>query len=117
MNMHPQGISRRDFVKGAAVTAASLPLIVPASALGAEAKKKAASDRITLGFIGMGYQCRGHLNHFLGTGEVQVLAVCDVDTKRREHAQKMVLDRYAKDKKNGKYQGCAAYNDFHDLLA
>src|SRR5262249_32310477 len=76
-----------------------------------------ASDRITLGFIGVGYQCRGHLGHFLGCGDVQVLAVCEVDTKRREHAKKMVEERYAKDKKGGKYQGCAAYNDFHDLLA
>jgi predicted dehydrogenase len=116
MSVQNSGITRRDFVKGAAA-AAALPIIVPGSALGAAGKGKAASERITLGFIGIGVQSRGHLHNFLGMGEVQVLAVCDVDTKRREHAQKMVEDRYGKDKKSGKFKGCAAYNDFRDLLA
>ncbi len=115
MTAHQTGLTRRDFVKGAAA-AASLPLLVPAAALGAE-KKAAASDRLGLGFIGMGTMNRGHLGHFLGVREVQVLAVCDVDTKRREHAKKTVEDRYGKDAKSGKYQGCAAYNDFRELLA
>jgi predicted dehydrogenase len=87
------------------------------SAARGDEKKPAASERLGLGFIGMGTMARGHLGHFLGIGEVQVLAVCDVDTKRREHAQKTVNDRYAKDKKNGKYKGCAAYIDFRELLA
>ena len=30
---------------------------------------------------------RGHLGHFLGSGDVQVLAVCDVDTNRRNNAK------------------------------
>jgi predicted dehydrogenase len=87
---------------------------VPASALGRE-KKKAASDRLTLGFIGVGKMNRGHLGHFLGLKDVQVLAVCDVDTTRREDAKKRVEERYGKDKKTG-YKGCDAYNDYRDLL-
>lgn len=60
---------------------------------------------------------RGQLGGFLGNSEVQVLAVCDVDTKRREHAKKMVDERYGKEKKDGKYQGCEAYVDFRELSA
>jgi predicted dehydrogenase len=80
-------------------------------------KKAAPSDRLTLGFIGMGTQCRGHLGWFLGQKDVQVLAVCDVDTTRREHAKQTVETRYGKDQKSGSYKGCDAYNDFHDLIA
>jgi predicted dehydrogenase len=64
----------------------------------------------------MGIQNRGHLGHFLGMKDVQVLAVCDVDKNRREFSKKMVEKRYAQDKKSGVFKGCAAYNDFHDLL-
>jgi predicted dehydrogenase len=115
MQMSGQRITRRKFVGGAAVAALGAPLIVPASALGLE-DKKPASERLTLGFIGMGTMNRGHLNHFLGQKDVQVLAVCDVDTTRREHAKKTVEDRYGKDKKDGKYKGCDAYVDFRDLI-
>ena len=69
------GMTRRDFVKAAAV--AGVPLIVPCGALGDE-KKAAASERLNLGFIGVGTQNRGHLGHFLGQKDVQVVAVCDV---------------------------------------
>jgi predicted dehydrogenase len=113
--MSRKGLTRRDFVAGAAA-AAALPLIVPASALGAD-KKEAAGNRLGLGFIGMGTMNGGHLGHFLVTKEVQVLAVCDVDTHRRDHHKKRVDDHYARDKKSGTYKGCAAYSDFHDLLA
>ena len=113
--MSTRGITRRQFVQGAAALAAA-PLIVPASALGDE-KKPPPSDRLTLGFIGMGTQNGGHLHHFLGQKDVQVVAVCDVDTTRREHAQKIVEDHYGKDAKGGKYKGCAAHNDFRKIIA
>jgi predicted dehydrogenase len=107
-------ITRRSFVGGAAA-ALGAPLFVSASALGRE-DKKPASERIGLGFIGLGTMNRGHLGHFLGQKDVQVLAVCDVDTTRREAAKKTVEDRYGQEKKDGTYKGCDAYNDFRDLL-
>jgi predicted dehydrogenase len=109
-------MTRRDFVKGAAAAAAGLPLLLPGPSRGDE-KKPAAGDRLTLGFIGVGKQNSGHLGHFLGQKDVQVLAVCDVDTTRRDHARKTVEDRYAEQVKSGRYKGCAAYNDFRELLA
>lgn len=107
-------VSRRMFVQGVAA-AVSAPMIVPRSVLGSPGKP-APSERITLGFIGMGLMNRHHLGAFLGNAEVQVLAVCDVDTTRREHAKKMVEDRYAKDRAKEQYKGCGAYNDFRQLI-
>jgi predicted dehydrogenase len=116
MGTHKNEITRRDFIRRAAVAAAAVPAIVPCSALGDD-PKTAASERITLGFIGVGTQNRGHLGYFLGQKDVQVLAVCDVDTTRRENAKATVEKRYGEQLKSGQYKGCAAYNDFRDVLA
>ena len=91
--------NRRSFLKTAAGSLAA-PLIIPSSAWG-------ANDRITMGFIGMGKQSRGLLGNFLGQN-TQVLAVCDVDTTRREDAVKRVNDRY-------KNKDCKGYNDFQEV--
>src|SRR5438045_2690859 len=95
-------IDRRGFLSSAAVTA--LPLIVSRATLGDE-KKEPASERLRLGFIGMGTMNRGHLGYYLGQKDVQVLAVCDVDTHRREAAQKTVDQKYAEETKSGTYKG------------
>jgi predicted dehydrogenase len=108
------GMSRRAFVAGAA--AAAVPLIVPRSILGDD-KKPGANSRLTIGFIGMGYQMQGHLRWFLDQKDTQVLAVCEVDKTRREHAKKRVEDHYAKDEKKATYKGCDAYVDFHELTS
>src|SRR5437879_1949689 len=105
-------ISRRDFMKNAAV-AAALPILLARAGHGEE--KKPAHERLTMGFIGIGTQMRGHLAYFLGQKDVQVLAVCEVDTTRRDHAKKMVEERYGKDIKSGIYKGCDAYVDFHEI--
>lgn len=107
------GMTRRDFVKAAAV--AGLPLIAPLDAQ-ADEKKDAPSERLNLGFIGMGTQNRGHLGHFLGQKDVQVVAVCDCDTKRRENAKTIVEKRYGDQTKSGQFKGCAAYTDFRELI-
>jgi predicted dehydrogenase len=109
-------ITRRHFVQGTAA-ALALPILTPAPSRAADPKPAPPSERITLGFIGVGTMNRHHLNHFLGAGDVQVLAVCDVDSHRRDNARETVEKRYADRKKSGQYKGCAAYNDFHELLA
>jgi predicted dehydrogenase len=99
-------------MKGAAATAA-LPILMHGT--GHSKEKKPAHDRLTMAFIGMGTQMGGHLGYFLGQKDVQVLAVCDVDTTRRDHAKKIVEDKYGKDIKSGIYKGCDAYVDFHEI--
>jgi predicted dehydrogenase len=105
--------TRRSFLQTAAASIATGPLILSASG---EEKKEAPSNRLTLGFIGLGKMNRGHLGNFLGQKDVQVVAVCDVDTKRREHAKDVVEKRYAEETKKGTFKGCSAYKDFRDLL-
>ncbi len=111
-------VSRRQFLGRstlAAASAAVAPLFVSARTLGRESRA-AASDRLTLGFIGVGKKNLGHLGTFLKSPETQVVAVCDVDTTRREEAKKRVVKIYGDGQKSD-YQGCATYNDYRDLLA
>lgn len=110
------GITRRDFVKQA-TAAAALPIIATAPVLADGDKKVSANERITLGFIGVGKQNGGHLRSFARMNEVQVLAVCDVDTTRRDNAKSIVDKAYAEKIKSGTSKACDAYNDFNELIA
>ncbi len=78
--------TRRQFLKTASAAAVAAPLVMSLPAAG----QKGPNDRITLGFIGTGTQGRGLMQNFLNQPDTQVLAVCDVDTKRREHHRKML---------------------------
>jgi predicted dehydrogenase len=113
MTEHTNRITRREFAKGAAA-AAAMPVIVPGTVFGSQ-DRAAPSERITVGFIGCGKMANDyHLSTLLKLGDVQALAVCEVDTTRRKHAKKRVEDAYAKD---GSYRGCDQYTDFRELLA
>jgi predicted dehydrogenase len=112
-------ITRRDFFQSAVRMGAAVgvaPLLVPASVLGRN-RRLAPSERITLGFIGQGGNGSGHLNGFLNEEGTQVVAVCDVDQSRRERGRLTAEAFYANKNGTGRYSGCAAYNDFRDLIA
>jgi len=114
MKKHTARITRRRFLGGAAAAATAAPMIVPMSVFGGE-EQAAPSERITVGFIGCGKMANDyHLSTLLRFGDVQALAVCEVDTTRREHAKKRVDDAYGKD---GAYRGCDQYSDFRELIA
>ncbi|MCK4291701.1 MAG: Gfo/Idh/MocA family oxidoreductase [Planctomycetes bacterium] len=111
-----KNITRRQFLtSSAAATGAALlaPTIVPASVFGANPP----GERITAGFIGVGRMGTGDLRETLGFKQVQVVAVCDVDSNRAELAKQRVEQHYAKQKADGTYKGCAKYSDFRDLIA
>ena len=104
--------NRRRLLKDAAGIAAgavSFPYVVSSSALG-RSGSVAASNRIVMGSIGVGGQGTAKMRAFLNNEDVQVVAVCDVVAARRQKA-KGIVDKHYGDK------GCAAYNDFRDLLA
>jgi predicted dehydrogenase len=107
---HPWQITRRAFLKGAAASAAAAPIVLPSHVRAAPAKP---NSRLAMGFIGMGTQNRGLLGGFLGQ-DTRVLAVCDVDTTRRNAAQKRVDAFY--NKRTGQRGGCAAYSDFRQII-
>jgi len=106
--------TRRQFLKTAATLATAAPTILPSRIWSAE---KGPNDRLTLGFIGMGKQNSGLLGGFINNKATQVVAVCDVDTTRREHAKKRVEDHYAKQTEKGSFKGCDTYKDFRELIA
>ena len=109
MSVSQMPLSRRDFVAGLAASFAA-PMIVPRHVLGGD-NNVAPNDKIVLASIGIGKMMYGsHLPHFLRMPEVQVVAVCDVDTTRREAGKKRVDDAY-------KNTDCAAYTDHHEILA
>ena len=114
-----RAIGRRDFIKrtaGWSLAAAAFPAIIPGSALGADGATP-ASERLTLGFVGMGKQMGGHLDTFLRRPECQVVAVCDVEAKRLKLRQdKANANAYYADR-DGKpgYNGVAAYGDFREI--
>jgi predicted dehydrogenase len=107
-------ISRRQFVKALAAAGAVGPLLLTSRVYSADPPP---SERVNLGFIGVGTMGRGHLGSFLGRKEVQVVAVCDVVAARLDSAKKTVEDHYGKQKGKDDYKGCKAFNDFRDLLA
>jgi predicted dehydrogenase len=104
--------TRRSFLKKAALASAAT-IILPSHLVSAQNKP---SDRINMGFIGMGKQSRGLLRGFIGQSNVQVVAVCDVDTTRRENARVTVNDYYKNNPKKGTAD-CKAYNDFREIIA
>jgi predicted dehydrogenase len=74
------------------------------------------SERITVAIIGCGKMANDyHIPELLAQDDVQVVAVCEVDQNRREHAQKRVNDKYSTEKKD--FRGCDAYADFREVLA
>jgi len=113
-------LSRRSFLKSAVTTGAGVlaaPYVIASTALGSGGRPP-ASERITLGFIGVGSHGTGvNLMNFLGNSDAQVIAVCDVDSDHLERAEKMVNKHYANNKASGTYKGCTVYKDFRQVIA
>ncbi len=104
--------SRRRFLQNSALLAAA-PLILPSRVW---AQETAPGKRLTFGCIGMGKMMKGHLGNVLNRDDVEVVAVCDVDTTRRDAAKLRVEQAYSA-KADMTYKGCKAYPDFRELLA
>ena len=120
-----QAATRRDFLKTAAAASAAfaVPSLVPASVLGSNAP----SNRINVGIIGTGTRGTPDMEIFMRFGDVQVRAICDVNTashgyrdeKRlmgREPALKIINEYYASKTRSGLVKGVDAYNDFRQII-
>lgn len=111
-------VNRRTFLKtaGLAAGAVAFPYIVPGSALGLDGSV-APSNRITMGFIGVGKMGRGHFGNFLGDPAVQILGVCDVEEGRREELAALANRTYAEHYAVEAYNGCRTHGDFREICA
>src|ERR1035437_613913 len=103
--------TRRQFLYGMA------PLVIPASVFG-RGGVAAPSERVNVAMIGMGRQAvQVNVKQFFAMPEVQVVAVCDVDSWRLDNAKRQVEEAYAQQAPSGSYKGCLAYKDFREVLA
>ena len=93
-------VTRRTFLKAAAAA----PYVVASTTLGADGAWS-VSERIGMGFIGLGGRGGGTLKHFLRPGASEPVAVCDVWKKRAEAWSGRLGG------------GVAAYQDFRNLIA
>jgi len=85
-------------------------MFIPRHVLG-DADNAPANEKIVLASVGIGKMMYGsHIPHFLRMPEVKLVAVCDVDTTRREAGKKRVDDSY-------KNTDCAAYDKYQEILA
>lgn len=106
--MAENGLSRRRFLTGMAVAAASPYMNI--AWVRAQSGRPAPSNRITMGCIGVGGQGSGNMGAFLGQSDVQVVAVCDVDKNHANGAKDSVDNRYGN-------KDCKTYTDFRELVA
>lgn len=100
-------LSRRTFVKS---TLAAAPLILTPAAFARGRAIIGSNSQIGLGFIGTGKRAFELMGPFLDSPDCRVLAVCDVDTTRRNHAKSLT------DKKYGN-SDCKTFVDYRELLA
>ena len=100
--MSSNRLTRRRLLQGAAAAAVASPYVITSAALG-NAEKPPASQRMTLGHIGVGGQGGSLLRGFMRCQGAQSVAVCDAYRDRREAMAKLI--------------GGKAYVDFRELLA
>jgi myo-inositol 2-dehydrogenase/D-chiro-inositol 1-dehydrogenase len=86
------------------------PMFLPKSVIG-------ANDRVTVGMIGVGRQTIfKNILQFFEMPDVQIVAVCDVDSWRLDKAKTLVNRTYRVKRASEIYDGCAAYEDYRELL-
>ncbi len=103
-------IPRRTVIKGAgaAIAGVGFPYVVKASALGLGGRV-APSQRVVMGFIGVGSMGGGHVRSFTARPQVQSVAVCDLRRSFRKRAKQRV-DAVCED------NSCRTYHDYRELL-
>ena len=118
IGMGANRLRRRDFIKRSAGVAGSLafagfPQIVPATIFG----KNAPSNRIHVGAIGVGRISRIHdMPGVWKNPYAQLVAVCDVDSKRaREGAQ--LVNEYYSGKTGKRFSGVAVHDSFYAMVS
>ena len=79
-------MNRKDFIKGAGLTAASMA-ILPTGSLFA---KTFAAQKVRLAIIGVGARGLNHLDLLLRRGDTELVAICDIDEKTLQLAKSMI---------------------------
>ena len=105
-------LSRRGFLRratGLTLAGVGFPYVVRPAALG-KAGSVAASNRITVGCVGVGPQGTHVMRNFLSQDDCRVVAICDLKEPRRDEVSGIVNQHYGND-------DCAVYTDFREIIA
>lgn len=81
--------SRRKFIKQTSLISAGLS-ILPSMSFASNART--SGKKLRVGFIGVGLRGTNHVNNVLLRSDVEVAAICDIDSKRIKIALKMIAD-------------------------
>ncbi len=109
-------MQRRDFIKSSvqAIAGYSFLNVIPSGVWAQTTDRPTPSNRLTMGFIGIGNMSLGDMSSFLNDPRVQVLASCDINesnfNKGRLVAKKKIDDF-------NRNSDCKAYPDFRELMA
>jgi len=106
-------MKRREFIGKSAVATGAFT-VLPGQAMG-KATKTAPSDRVNLGYIGVGKQAMGLVRSLNGCPETMVLAACDVD-KQKLQRFKEAAETLNTEKLNGGVQVVDTYENYRELL-
>lgn len=106
-------MTRRDFLKRSAYGLAGLTTLTILPSWVVDGKRIPPSDRVVLGFVGLGQQGCSDFSSFSSCPGVQVAAGCDVDSIKRERFRRRVT---AWQKKQGMAERCDLYEFYEDLL-
>jgi len=101
-------LTRRTFLRGASAAVAA-PYVITSTALGLQGRP-AASQRITMGAIGLGGRGQSDMGALMANDDVQMVAICDVKADRRNGGKAAVDRKYGN-------QDCQTYIDLRELLA
>ncbi|MDL2264779.1 Gfo/Idh/MocA family oxidoreductase [Parabacteroides sp. OttesenSCG-928-G21] len=104
------GISRRAFLGYSALGLTGLTIMPSWAQNGV---RIAPSDRVVLGFIGLGQQALSDFTGFAACPGIQVAACCDVDTMKTERFKRRIEAWQAS---KGMNQRCDKYEFYEDLL-
>ncbi|WP_299672042.1 Gfo/Idh/MocA family oxidoreductase [uncultured Polaribacter sp.] len=73
--------SRRSFIKKSALVSAGISLL-PNLSYGINLNKSKKKEILKLAFIGVGLRGMNHLNNALNRKDVEIIAICDIDSSR-----------------------------------
>ncbi|MFC2147878.1 Gfo/Idh/MocA family protein [Bacteroidota bacterium] len=106
-------LSRRKFIRNTAFTLGAIS-IIPRHVLGKGFI--APSDKVNLGFIGLGKQSRGLAARFVQNTNAQIIASCDVWTTKNAWFKNHVEKVYAEHRNQSGYNSVNTYLEYKELL-
>ncbi|WP_297795946.1 Gfo/Idh/MocA family oxidoreductase [uncultured Eudoraea sp.] len=106
-------LSRRKFIRNSSVALGAIS-IIPRHVLGRGFI--APSDKVNLGFIGLGKQSRGLSSRFVEHTNAQIIACCDVWSTKNAWFKQQVEKVYAEHRNQSNYNSVNTYLEYKELL-